>query len=71
MNEMTLPSRHRIRKSSPCGLRPSTPPLGHGASPQNEIFAGERGGNTSIYSQEEYASYGPTGGSGVQTFFDD
>ena len=23
------------------------------------------------YSQEEYASYGPTGGSGVQTFFDD
>ena len=22
-------------------------------------------------SQEEYASYGPTGGSGVQTFFDD
>ena len=25
----------------------------------------------SYISQEEYASYGPTGGSGVQTFFDD
>ena len=24
MNEMTLPSRHRIRNSSPSGLRPST-----------------------------------------------
>ena len=27
MNEMTLPSRHRIRNSSPGGLRPSTLPL--------------------------------------------
>ena len=26
---------------------------------------------TLLTSQEEYASYGPTGGSGVQTFFDD
>ena len=32
--EMTLSSRHRIRNSSPGGLRPSTLPLGHGVSPQ-------------------------------------
>ena len=31
---MTLSSRHRIRNSSPGGLRPSTLPLGHGGSPQ-------------------------------------
>ena len=31
---MTLPSRHRIRDSSPGGLRPSTLPLGHRGSPQ-------------------------------------
>ena len=31
-NEMTLPSRHKIRNSSPGGLRPSTLPLGHGGS---------------------------------------
>ena len=31
---MTLPSRHRIRNSSPGGLRPSTLPFGHGGSPQ-------------------------------------
>ena len=31
---MTLSSRHRIRNSSPGGLRPSTLPLGHGDSPQ-------------------------------------
>ena len=31
---MTLPSRHRIRNSSPGSLRPSTLPLGHGGSPQ-------------------------------------
>ena len=30
----TLSSRHRIRNSSPGGLRPSTLPLGHGGSPQ-------------------------------------
>ena len=30
MNEMTLPSRHRNRNSSPGGLRPSTLILGHG-----------------------------------------
>ena len=34
MIEMTLSSRHRIRKSIPGGLRPSTLPLGHGGSPQ-------------------------------------
>ena len=33
MNEITLSSRHRIRNSSPSGLRPSTLPLGHGGSP--------------------------------------
>ena len=32
MNTMTLPSRHRIRNSSPGGLRPSTLPLDHGGS---------------------------------------
>ena len=32
---MTLSSRHRIRNSSPGGLRPSTLPLGHGGSPQD------------------------------------
>ena len=34
MIEMTLSSRHRIRNSSPGGLRPSTLPLGHGGSPK-------------------------------------
>ena len=34
MNEITLPSRHRIRNSSPGGLRSSTLPLGHGGIPQ-------------------------------------
>ena len=34
MKGMTLSSRHRIRNSSPGGLRPSTLPLGHGGSPQ-------------------------------------
>ena len=34
MIEMTLSSRHRIRNSSPRGLRLSTLPLGHGGSPQ-------------------------------------
>ena len=34
MIEMTLSSRHRIRNSSPGGLRPGTLPLGHGGSPQ-------------------------------------
>ena len=34
MIEMTLSSRHRIRNSSPGGLRPSTLPLGHGGSQQ-------------------------------------
>ena len=37
MIEMTLSSRHRIRNSSPGGLRPSTPPLGHEV-PHNTDF---------------------------------
>ena len=45
MNEMTLPSRHRIRNSSPGCLRPSTLPLPHGGSPQYWIFTSERGRN--------------------------
>ena len=34
MSEMTLPSRHRIRNTTPAGLRPSTLALSHGGSPQ-------------------------------------
>ena len=34
MDEMTLPSRHRIQNLSSGGLRLSTLPLGHGGSPQ-------------------------------------
>ena len=37
MNEVTLSSRHRIRNSSPGGLRPSMLPLGHGRSPQYSV----------------------------------
>ena len=37
MIEMTLSSRHRIRNSSPGGLRPSTLPLGHGGSPLSHV----------------------------------
>ena len=32
INKITLPSRHRIRNSSPGGLRLSTLPLSHGGS---------------------------------------
>ena len=32
MNKITLPSRHRMRNSSPGGLRSSTLPLSHGGS---------------------------------------
>ena len=45
MNEMTLHSRHRIRNSSPDGLRTSTLPLGPRDSPQCQIFTSERGRN--------------------------
>ena len=38
MIEMTLSSRHRIRNSSPGGLRPSTLPLGHGGSPHFRLM---------------------------------
>ena len=37
INEMTLPSRHKIRNSNPVGLRPSTLPLGHRDTPQYSI----------------------------------
>ena len=39
---MTLPSRHRIRNSSPDGLRPSTLTFAYGGSPQYWIFTSER-----------------------------
>ena len=42
---MTLPSRHRIRNSNPGGLRPSTLPLGHGASPQYWVLRVDGGKN--------------------------
>ena len=42
MNEMTLSSRHRIRNSSPGGLRPSTLPLGHVGSPEFYTWMGEK-----------------------------
>ena len=38
MNEMTLPSRHRIRNSNHGGLRLSSPLLGHGGSPQDWVY---------------------------------
>ena len=42
---MTLFSGHKIRNSSPGGLRSSTLPLGHGGSPEFWIFQSERRGN--------------------------
>ena len=45
MNEMTLPSRHRIRNSSPGSMRQITLTLGHEASSQYWIFTSERGRN--------------------------
>ena len=45
MNEMTLPSRQRIRNSNPGDLRPSSLPLSHGYSPQYWIFTSEQGRN--------------------------
>ena len=53
---MTLPSRHRIRNSNPGGLRPSSPLLGHGASPQYWIFTSEQGRNTFVSLKREYQS---------------
>ena len=38
MNEMILPSRHRIQHSIPDGLRPRTPSLGHGGFPRYWIL---------------------------------
>ena len=45
MNEMTLSSRHKIRNSMPCGLRPGTLPFGHGCSPHYLIITSEQGRN--------------------------
>ena len=44
MNEMTLPSRHRIQHSSPGSLRSGTLPLGQGCSPQYWISTSEQRG---------------------------
>ena len=60
MNEMTLPSRLRIRNSSHGSLRPSTLPLGHGSSPQY-IEALRVSGET------HFVSYKLEGQSGVRT----
>ena len=60
MNEMPLPSRYRIRNSSPGGLRPSTLPLCHGGCPQYWIITSERGRNIFVSLKLE-------GQSGVQT----
>ena len=35
MNDMALPSRHRIRNSIPGGLKPSALHLGHRGSPRH------------------------------------
>ena len=45
MNDMTMPSRHRILNSSTGDLRLSTLPLSHGGYPHNWIFESERGRN--------------------------
>ena len=46
MDEMTLPSRHRIRYSSSGSLGPSTLPLGHTEAPQNIEYLRVSGGQT-------------------------
>ena len=45
MNDMTLPSRHRIRNSSLGGLMPCTVPMGHVGSSQSFFFTSGRGRN--------------------------
>ena len=42
LNQMTVPSRNRIRNLSPGDLRPNTLPLDYGGSPQQRIFASGR-----------------------------
>ena len=49
MNEMTLPSRHRIRNSNSGGLRPSSLPLGPGGSSLYWIFTNEQGRNILLF----------------------
>ena len=46
---MTLSSRHRIRNSSPGGLKPSTLPLGHGGSPQYRVSHVDGGETFCVY----------------------
>ena len=48
MIEMTLSSRHRIRNSSPGGLRPSTLPLGHRGPPQYQLSHMVSGGGPRV-----------------------
>ena len=60
MNKMTLPSRHRIRNSSPDDLRLSTLPLGHGGPPQYLIMS-ERRRNIFVSLKLEGQSGGRTG----------
>ena len=56
---MTLPSRHRIRNSSPGGLRSSTLPLGHGGSPQYWL--------SHVDGEESYFCFFQTAETGNQT----
>ena len=69
MNEMTLPSRHRIRNSDPGGLRPSTLDLGHGGCPQYWNFTSERGINFCFFEcrSEERTPRSPTFQAGSST----
>ena len=67
MSETTLPSRHRIRNSSPGGLRPSTLPLGHGGSSQYWIFTSERGRNICFFLTAKTGKRTPN--SGVKGIF--
>ena len=55
MNEMTLPSRHRIRNSSPGGLRPSE----HRRSPQYWIFTSKRRRNFFFWNLNARAWFEP------------
>ena len=59
MNEITLPSRHRIRNSIPGGLRPSTLPLGHGAPHNIQSLP--------VSGEKHYVSLEVEGQSGVRT----
>ena len=66
MNEMTLPSRHRIRNSIAGGLRPRALPLGNHRSPppppHNIEFLRVGGVETSVSLNPECQSGGRTRG---------